>query len=875
MKKLNDCLSGQYENYILPFFWQHGEDDATLIREINAIENSGIKAVCVESRTHEEFCEDGWWHTMDVILRECEKRNMKVWILDDKHFPSGYANGIIPKKYPNQVMWGITERHIDVVGPQKHASVMFDWKSAPDDELLAVIACKRASEKGMLTGETIDITDGVYDGMVYFDLPEGSYRIVFLLKTHTGLDDTMRQYADKLTNFGGDAYLEAVYEPHWQHYSSQFGKTIAGFFSDEPCFGNNSSNGFYNATELGVRFTHYPYSEDVISELYKQYGGNTFSMLPFLWFTSENPHSANIRIAYMDCITNLYKKNFSEKLGNWCRSHGVEYIGHIIEDDGQHLMTGSSAGHFFRALDGQDMAGIDVVLCQVVPGMTDYGNAVSCSYKEADPDFFHFTLAKLGSSHAHIQPEKRGRAMCEIFGAYGWAEGLKMMKWLVDFMSVRGINHYVPHAFTPIFPDSDCPPHMFAQGKNPQYHRFADLMAYTNRICHIANGTHHVASAALLYHAEAYWSGGEYMKDDILARYLTERQLDFDIVPEDRLATSEIHNGRLHIGNADYPCLILPYAQFLTKRILTDAERIATAGVPVYCIDALPIDAESGIAADLPHVNVVSLDELSSVLYSSGCADITVVSSSGPVEKLRTCHYRDEDSDYYFITNEGIHEKIDVTLSLMGFRGDTFVLYDAMSNKTFCERTDENGNITLTLTPYCFVILAIGETVDLGDIPAYPHDKFASSRVHDGAWEVSLATQEEYPNFKHYCFTDKLFNITDRNENPRFSGHMQYKTVFKTCKLQPDERIILDLGEVGESVDVTVNGQKVGFSITPPYRFDITDAVCSTPQNHDNTLIAEVINHLGYQIQDSFSKYLLFEPSGILGPVKFEIYRRK
>lgn len=32
--------------------------------------------------------------------------------------------------------------------------------------------------------------------------------------------------------------LDAVYEPHWKHYAADFGKTIAGFFSDEPELGN-------------------------------------------------------------------------------------------------------------------------------------------------------------------------------------------------------------------------------------------------------------------------------------------------------------------------------------------------------------------------------------------------------------------------------------------------------------------------------------------------------------------------------------------------------------------------------------------------------------------------------------------------------------
>lgn len=35
---------------------------------------------------------------MDVILDEARKRGMKVWILDDSHFPTGYANGAMAGK---------------------------------------------------------------------------------------------------------------------------------------------------------------------------------------------------------------------------------------------------------------------------------------------------------------------------------------------------------------------------------------------------------------------------------------------------------------------------------------------------------------------------------------------------------------------------------------------------------------------------------------------------------------------------------------------------------------------------------------------------------------------------------------------------------
>lgn len=97
-KYLEDCLNGQEPGkYIFPFFWQHGETHEILLEEIEAIQRSGIKEFCVESRVHEKFCETNWWTDMEFILKEAGKRNMRVWLLDDKKFPTGYANGWIHK----------------------------------------------------------------------------------------------------------------------------------------------------------------------------------------------------------------------------------------------------------------------------------------------------------------------------------------------------------------------------------------------------------------------------------------------------------------------------------------------------------------------------------------------------------------------------------------------------------------------------------------------------------------------------------------------------------------------------------------------------------------------------------------------------------
>ena len=94
-EQIKKLLAGQEENHLMPFFWQHGEDETTLREYMAAICNANCRAVCVESRPHPDFCGEKWWTDMDIILDEARKRNMKVWILDDSHFPTGFANGAV------------------------------------------------------------------------------------------------------------------------------------------------------------------------------------------------------------------------------------------------------------------------------------------------------------------------------------------------------------------------------------------------------------------------------------------------------------------------------------------------------------------------------------------------------------------------------------------------------------------------------------------------------------------------------------------------------------------------------------------------------------------------------------------------------------
>ncbi|MBQ7900434.1 MAG: hypothetical protein IJ365_00540 [Clostridia bacterium] len=838
--RLQDNLNSVQHNYIAPFLWLHNEDDELIVNEIQRIYECGIRSVCLESRTHEEFCREDWWSDIRLTFDECKKRDMNVWILDDKHFPTGYANGIFEKEENKHLRpFGITEWHVDVAGPVKDGSVIVDRHApAPEDEIVAVAAIKHIPGSDDYS-EIIDITDGLSDGMVYFDLPEGMWRIVIMIKTRRGRAERHSPFMDMLNPVCTDMFIEEVYEAHYERFAEYFGNTFLGFFSDEPSFLNNSANpALVYSPEMGTPFMHYPWSDELragVADNVGEYAG--------LWY-DINGVSDKIRYSYMNTITRMYQNNFSDKLGQWCSDHGVMYIGHIIEDNNSHARTGNGPGHYFRALEGQHMSGIDVVLQQIVPGLTECSNIGCVSYRHMNNEFFHYYLGKLGSSLAHIDPKKQGRAMCEIFGAYGWAEGTKMMKYLMDHMLVRGINYFVPHAFSPKPNDTDCPPNFYDSGNNPQYRYFKNNMDYMNRMCHMLSGGTHVSTCAILYDAESRWINGDFTPLEKIAKKLYDNLYDYDIVPADYL-------DKINTGAEKYNLLIVPYSLSIDEEIV---HKLNSAG-----IDTIVVYEKSCGQYNLPCTHT-SLDKLVDFIAAKGLCD---VASDYDGIYLRYYHYTRDNAHIYMFSNEDINNTINTKITMSAFRGGRYIEYDAFNNKAYTKTS--SGEVELCIPPYHSVLIICGDTVYDG-IPEYTAVKYTDIRSLTPEFTVSTAERNS-EKFTLYKTTDKLFNITGRGELPRFSGRIKYEAEITLDKTD----CTIDLGFVGEVAELYLNGKHIGTRQIPPYRFDIS----ADDIGDKNMLTVVVANHNGYAVRDGFSSFLLFEPSGLLGPVTVHYKGRK
>ena len=628
-----------------------------------------------------------------------------------------------------------------------------------------------------------------------------------------------------------------------------------------------------------------PWSQTLHERLKELWGSEFAENLMALWTTPDRNSNENksglCRMQFADIAARLYGENFCEQIGDWCRQHGVEYIGHVIEDGGMHAHMGIGAGHYFHALWGQDMAGIDVVLQQIRPGLDD------CKFHSVGGnlgyhgELYHYALAKLAASLAHIDSKKKGRALCEVFGAYGWAEGLKLMKWLLDHMLVNGINYFVPHAFSmKDFPDPDCPPHFYARGMNPQFPYFKNLMEYCNRVSHLISNGVHIPAVAVVYPAEQEWAG-EYLPVEAIGKQLLRNQIDYEILPTDVLLTMTVVEGKLKWENEQVPVLILSGSRCITKMLADWLCKAAEKGLKIVVVGQKPLAMDNnGILREWTsqikdNLTICEQEDLADILYSFGVDEIKTKKYE---PWLRYYHYKHQNGEFWLFMNQSETEEINTSLCFEDGMMDSHKMdkecicwYQAWENTVEPCEWDENNDLSLQLVPGEMKVLYMGDCTPYAKILAEKQEIMKLKKATDlqtGKIEITPAAWKLWikeTGTEKYVLQEREKTGDFCRKHPYFCGVMRYETTVFLPKVKSCE---LNLGEVYETAHVLVNEKEAGVRVALPYSFEIGKLL----HEGENRILVEVANTLANRQRDFFSMTMPIEPSGLIGPVTLDYF---
>ena len=99
-----------------PLFWLHGDESRNGWSCTSA---KWPRAATAASRPrvapHSDWLGDGWYRDLAICLKAAKQHNLKMWIFDEKWWPSQAVGGKVPPRYAAKRLKAAT---VDVEGPE-------------------------------------------------------------------------------------------------------------------------------------------------------------------------------------------------------------------------------------------------------------------------------------------------------------------------------------------------------------------------------------------------------------------------------------------------------------------------------------------------------------------------------------------------------------------------------------------------------------------------------------------------------------------------------------------------------------------------------------------------------------------------------------
>ena len=566
-----------------PLLWLHGDDSEARLRlYVSKVAEGGNGSFTTESRPHTDWLGPTWFRDLGICLDEAKKHNLKMWIFDEKWWPSQSVAGKVTPRYAAK---RLAASEIVVSGPRRYEADGFSG-----GRYIAAVAGHIATD-GAIDGKSlIDLAPYIHDGKLVWTVPNKRWKVMKF--THVQAPGLGQSGGAQLSVDGASRdcvewFLQTVYQPHYDHFKADFGKTIQGFFYDEPeTQGDWGTEVPRVLAELGVDW----------KQAYVAYK-----------FQLSGDAQASARYRYLEARAEAWGRTMYGGITRWCESRGVKSIGHFMEHAGMYRQLDYCAGDLMRVQKYSSTGGIDAVFSQFKPG------------QRAAYDPPSWQTPKLGSSISHAYGKADDVTMCEIFGARGQDLEYSEMKWWADHMFVSGINFLIPHSFNPHAPyDTDCPPYFYNGGYEPRWPLYRVFADYAARLSLILSGGRHVAPVALLSPGLSAHVGNSVPLDQI-SESLQDALYDCDWIPYEVFEKDmKVAKGTLTLRAESYQVLVIPATEVIPYATLAKARQFFERGGAVVGYGFLPTKSAT------PGKSTADIARLREAIWGSAKAGMSV-----------------------------------------------------------------------------------------------------------------------------------------------------------------------------------------------------------------------------------------------------------
>ncbi|MBQ7177212.1 MAG: hypothetical protein IJS08_07330 [Victivallales bacterium] len=575
-----------------PFWaWNAKLEPKELRRQIRIMKEMGLGGFFMHSRVglDTEYLGKDWFKCIRACIDEAKKNGMLAWLYDEDRWPSGAAGGIVTKddRYKEKKLC------FEILKPKeksKSEGNLLAWYTATFDGDKLVKATRVADE------------------------PKGKCRIRFFWRCATKSSWFNGQtYLDTMSKEGVQKFVDVTHEAYLREIGDDFGKTVPGIFTDEPCYSHFSHSDML-----------FPWSENFEAIFKKKFGYDLLDHLPEIFFDYGGEIS-KARWNYYDLLTTLFVEAFSKIIGKWCGKHNLRYTGHVLSEDKLYDQT-MVVGSAMRFYEYMQQPGIDL--------LTEHWNILN--------------TMKQCTSAAH--QFGHNRRLCETYGCTGWDYSFAAHKTQGDALYATGINLRCQHlAWYSMSGQAkrDYPASISYQ--SPWAKDYKCVEDYFARLGAVMTEGEEVRELLVIHPVESTWSTvvlekGKPIKrvtdfDEVfnkLTNKLYAENIDFDFGDEELLSRhGSVKGKKLQLAKAKYSAVLIPEVKTLRSTTIALLERYIAAGGTVFCMGKAPkyVDAvKSDAAAKLySQIKKLALAKLGIELEAL-CRRVSIVDNTKKVQ---------------------------------------------------------------------------------------------------------------------------------------------------------------------------------------------------------------------------------------------------
>ncbi len=803
------------ENSIIPFWFLNGDlNEIELTRQMEDFVNHHVYGVVLHPRIglsrEVGYLTPRWFELIGHICKEARRLGMQIILYDEGMYPSGSAMGKVVAANKDYASQGLK-----MVAQKTDSDGRYSFEIAEDERVVAVLSAVDIDENTIKAGSIKslgkELSGAVKKGTTVYLLKQipsgGLIRGVYFGEDTDNLPfDNPPAAGDLLNPEATDKFIELTHDAYYNAVREYFGKEIIGMFTDEPSIMGKSSKKGLKPWTWGYETFLSSYSKTLSTE-----------NLLLLYKESSDGSQIKVRSEFKLAEAEKLNESFYEPLSEWCENHNIALTGH------PHGANEITPQKFFQ------IPGQDIVWRSVVPGKTALESEQSMNAKSA-------------SSAARNWG--RRLVLNECFGAYGMQFKADEMKWLSDWLLVRGINRLSPHAFYysiegPRFYER--PPDV---GPNnlwwDHYQLFADYIA---RLSWVNVDNEQVCDIAIYSEYNNY--------GQLSSKVLFQNQIDFNYIDETiRDATdfnnkSTFENSKVKIGPQDYSTIIIDGLSVISNNGLDFLKKCSDRGIHII------LHSETDIS-ELKNKRIsyelcTTEDEFEAYVLKTVERDLI---PSSKQEGLRGAHVVKGGIDFYLCVNE-VEDEIacDLSLPVVG-KAEYWNAEDGSISD--CPVYYEDGTritVPLKLLPGQSIVIAVDRKIKPVISPRKVEVEL--EYVIDGNWIVLTPKRIERLDGPTYW--------TDFEEYRNYSGMMLYTIKFNVDKNLLEKELILDLGDVKDFATVYLNQEKLGTRLWKPFLFKVLPGMLN---EGENTLDIEVTNSLANGFGDTWL------PSGLNKDIK-------